>query len=165
MPFALRLFPICLVAILATSVVCAGTTEPWATPATPAPCGFGGLSYHCWPAGLYTREYIAYHALHPPVYYSYPIPRTYGYSPFAYPPGTRTPEIAAPTPEVVPNPHVPQKETVKPTANRLAHAPLRIRNPFVQPLNSDGLSQHAKLSALPNRLPQVVYPARMAEQP
>jgi hypothetical protein len=37
-------------------------------------------------------ERIPYYALYPPVYYSYPVPRTYGYSPFAYPPGTMTPE-------------------------------------------------------------------------
>lgn len=39
-------------------------------------------------------ERIPYYALYPPVYYSYPVPRTYGYSPFAYPPGVMTPEVA-----------------------------------------------------------------------
>ena len=34
---------------------------------------------------------IPYYALYPPVYYSYPVARPYGYSPFAYPPGTMTP--------------------------------------------------------------------------
>jgi hypothetical protein len=37
------------------------------------------------------NDRIPYYALYPPVYYSYPVPRTYGYSPFAYPPGTITP--------------------------------------------------------------------------
>ena len=36
---------------------------------------------------------VPYFAAHPPVYYSYPVPRTYGYSPFAYPPYVMTPEV------------------------------------------------------------------------
>src|ERR1700742_789907 len=36
---------------------------------------------------------VPYYALHPPVYYSYPVPRTYGYSPFAYPPSVMTPDV------------------------------------------------------------------------
>jgi len=51
---------------------------------------------------------VPYYAAFPPVYYSAPVPRTYGYSPFAYPPGVRTPDLPA---EVVAqeiiNPYVP----------------------------------------------------------
>ena len=34
-----------------------------------------------------------YFALHPPVYYSCPVPRSYGYSPYAYPGCMQTPEV------------------------------------------------------------------------
>jgi len=70
-----------------------------------------------------------YFALHPPVHYSAAIPRTYGYSPFAYPGTYRTPELAAPPMEVM-NPHVQPNVQVEPT-NHLANAPVMVRNPFV----------------------------------
>ncbi len=48
-----------------------------------------------------------YFAIHPPVYYSYPIPRTYGYSPFAYPGTVMTPDLPRPpVPAEIINPHV-----------------------------------------------------------
>ncbi len=49
-----------------------------------------------------------YFALHPPVYYSAPVPRTYGYSPYAYPGSVMTPEAPAPMPaaKALKNPHV-----------------------------------------------------------
>ena len=53
-------------------------------------CGYGFYDYYHY-HGLVMN--IPHFALHPPVYYSYPVPRTYGYSPFAYPPGTPTPEL------------------------------------------------------------------------
>ena len=63
--------------------------------------------------GLYSNlDYkIPYHAAYPPVYYSYPVPRTYGYSPFAYPPGTLTPDSIemAVEPVTIINPYVDQK--------------------------------------------------------
>src|SRR5262245_27891802 len=67
--------------------------------------GFGrnfgglGLGFGVWDDGddltLLYRELlknVPFYALHPPVYYSYPVPRTYGYSPFAYGPWTMTPD-------------------------------------------------------------------------
>lgn len=164
MQVVLRSFVVVIVvSILGVSVAGGGNTDPLATPAISAACGFGVAGYGWWPWGLYTREYIPYHAMHPPVYYSYPVPRTYGYSPFAYPPGTLTPGLAAPDPEVVPNPHVPPKDAVKPTATRVAGAPLRIRNPYVEQENKGGL-QDAALSAFQGRPPLVVFPARMTER-
>src|SRR5436305_15351376 len=58
--------------------------EPW--------FACGGACYAPFYA-RYGHEHIPYFALHPPVYYSYPVARTYGYSPFAYPFGSPTPEI------------------------------------------------------------------------
>lgn len=84
---------------------------------------------------------VPYFAAHPPVYYSYPVPRTYGYSPFAYPPGTMTPDVVigeAVKPVEIVNPYVP-KEQLKAagvdqsTEHRVSTEPqpLVIMNPFV----------------------------------
>ena len=50
---------------------------------------------------------IPYFALHPPVYYSGQIvPRAYGVSPFAAPPGIRPVEMSMPAPKIINNPYV-----------------------------------------------------------
>ena len=52
--------------------------------------GYGGYGGY----NVYTNsDRPPFYAMFPPVYYSYPVPRPYGYSPFAYPPGTMTPEV------------------------------------------------------------------------
>jgi hypothetical protein len=94
-------------------------------------------------ADLYRQLYnnLPYFALHPPVYYSYPVPRTYGYSPFAYGPWVMTPEVdAAPTPVTIVNPYVPNadKAPAKEASDRSAAVspqpePLVIMNPYVTP--------------------------------
>ncbi len=89
---------------------------------------------------LYLRNRIPippYFALHPPVYYSAPVARTYGYSPFAYPGDV-------PTPDVIPielskeirNPYVqPANVETQPAAvpaeDDVAQQPLMIVNPYV----------------------------------
>lgn len=58
--------------------------------------GYGGYGWGAWDIGrLYgvLAQNVPYYAAFPPVYYSVPVPRTYGYSPFAYPPGVMTPEV------------------------------------------------------------------------
>jgi hypothetical protein len=74
-----------------------------------------------------------YFSLHPPVYYSRPVARTYGYSPYAYPPQTKTPEFATPVAKVIQNQFVPplKDATKKVVKGRVAAAPVRIINPFV----------------------------------
>jgi hypothetical protein len=84
---------------------------------------------------------VPYFAAFPPVYYSYPVPRTYGYSPFAYPPGVMTPEVVmgpASEPLEIINPYVPgaQQEKTKTKSDQTAEAsrqpePLVILNPYV----------------------------------
>ncbi len=56
-----------------------------------------------------TERRVPYFAAHPPVYYSTPVPRTYGYSPFAYTPDTRTPDVVGncPQPVEILNPYAP----------------------------------------------------------
>ncbi len=103
----------------------------------------GGYDYGWDIAELYRELYhnLPYFALHPPVYYSYPVPRTYGYSPFAYPPGVMTPDIVPESqPVTINNPYVPG---TKPSANetktdRSASTasnpePLVVINPYVTP--------------------------------
>lgn len=114
-------------------------------------CGIGGIGFGlggyndiCGYAELYRQLYnnLPFYALHPPVYYSYPVPRTYGYSPFAYPPYVMTPEFAAASePLEIINPHVEGTEA-KPTkstksdrsaATSARVKPLVVMNPFVAP--------------------------------
>lgn len=104
--------------------------------------GYGG----CWDGGygwLYNtlRYEVPHFAAFPPVYYSVPVPRTYGYSPFAYPPYVRTPDVTiSAEPLTIDNPFVPSTKpasTSADTANdRAASAtnhiePLVVINPFV----------------------------------
>jgi len=85
---------------------------------------------------------VPYFAAHPPVYYSYPVPRTYGYSPFAYPPYTMTPDVVMGEehPVTIINPYVPSsQQTPAADADQSAAAsqanrqpqPLVIINPYV----------------------------------
>jgi hypothetical protein len=109
----------------------------------------GGYGYGYGLGYLYNSlDYnVPYFAAHPPVYYSYPVPRTYGYSPFAYPPGTMTPQVEGmPEPIQISNPYVPQK--AQPEAEKTADTvetrraslespaePLMIVNPYAQSNN------------------------------
>ncbi len=101
--------------------------------------GFGGYGQF----GGFGRPYAAgriktppYFALHPPVYYNAPVPRSYGYSPFAYRGNVRTPQVVEQVvPQVMLNPFVkPDSQPVKAEAaapdNDMAQA-LMIYNPFV----------------------------------
>ena len=79
--------------------------------------GNGGSCYPYF--GIDDRE-VPFYALFPPVYYSYPVPRTYGYSPFAYPPGVETPPIVNETgPKEIINPYVPPSNKAKPMSGRV----------------------------------------------
>ncbi|MEX0939486.1 MAG: hypothetical protein WDZ59_16605 [Pirellulales bacterium] len=84
-----------------------------------------------------SNRQIPYFALHPPVYYSYPVPRTYGYSPFAYPPTVMTPEVE-PEPLTVENTFLPQpaqpeeEATDRSTESTRKPEPLVVFNPYVE---------------------------------
>lgn len=109
--------------------------------------GCGGLGYGFGLGYMYNSlDYrVPYFAAHPPVYYSYPVPRTYGYSPWAYPPNVRTPEVVfEPQPLTITNPHVDassleakasvdQTTKAEPQSPGMqAPEPLVIENPFVK---------------------------------
>jgi hypothetical protein len=124
-----RLMLVALVAVVAVAVA----------PQAQACDGYGyGYGY----GYLYNSlDYnVPYFAAHPPVYYSYPVPRTYGYSPFAYPPHVMTPDVVdeSSVPVQIINPYVPSSsgEQTKPEADKTADSagqpqPLVIINPFV----------------------------------
>jgi hypothetical protein len=102
--------------------------------------GWGGCGIN-FPYGLYGSRVndVPYFSMFPPVYYSLPVPRTYGWSPFAYPPGTMTPEVEPAQPQDMVNPYVPQnkekgeaKPTSMHTAAYRAPTPQVLINPYVQ---------------------------------
>ncbi len=78
-----------------------------------------------------------YFSLHPPVYYEMPVPRPYGYGPWAYPPYMTTPEIVEPAPEIIQNKFVPQPTKQGSDKPKMVSAPLIIRNPYVTQPETD----------------------------
>jgi hypothetical protein len=83
-----------------------------------------------------------YYALFPPVYYSFPVARPYGFSPFAYPPGVMTPDVKPNAGAAMfNNPYVPSGmvDTDKTTsAGRIYY------NPFVKQADLAGASPLAE---------------------
>ena len=124
--------------VLMTLVMVLGMGAGMAAAEQPAPgWGWGcGIPFYYPFYAQYGRESIPYFALHPPVYYSYPVPRTYGYSPFAYPFGSPTPEIEwgppkvekKPEPKMMNNPHVREASHREHTGQV---EPKVIHNPYV----------------------------------
>jgi len=115
-------------AILVLAIVFAvrGSCQAW------WPSGWGGCpggvgGYVPW---LLDMERLPYFALHPPVYYSHPVPRTYGYSPFASLPDLTIFESLQAQPLPIRNPYAvssgPEAAAVSTGAT-----PLVVRNPFV----------------------------------
>ena len=110
----------------------------FASASAPAQACDGGFGYGWGIGQLYNtlENRVPYFAAHPPVYYSYPVPRTYGHSPFAYPPHFRTPEVVAePTVLEISNPYVTPKhegvEAERSVQTPSAPVPLVIHNPYV----------------------------------
>lgn len=113
-----------------------------------AQCGGYGYGLGCWDVGNLYRvlaDRVPYYAAFPPVYYSVPVPRTYGHSPFAYLPTHETPEVEMVAPLVIDNPYVPTSgETpAQPVAEpqdkvTAAPTPQVILNPFYRPLDDSG---------------------------
>ncbi|NQT14106.1 MAG: hypothetical protein HQ582_15235 [Planctomycetes bacterium] len=108
--------------------------------------GMNGYGSYAWPYAmnyllpqrLYSAGHIPvppYFSLHPPVYYSVPVARTYGYSPYAYPPGTRTPDVPRQRSKMIQNKFfVPGKTTGASATDRVAATTSSARtiiNPYV----------------------------------
>jgi len=96
--------------------------------------GFPGLyNYYVNPYYPSDRR-MPYFAEHPPVYYSFPVARPYGLSPYAYPPTYEPPVVVEPL--VVPNPHVKAKPSAAEIEDRRAERrrapePVVVWNPYV----------------------------------
>ncbi len=116
--------------------------------------GYWGYSCIC-------AESAPYFALHPPVYYSLPVPRTYGYSPFPYPPGVLTPASNLPRPQVVRNVYggreAPADDEI--ALRQPGPSPLTIINPFVEQSGKSAANWGTRRR---QPAPQVVYPALLA---
>jgi hypothetical protein len=122
---------------------------------------FGSPFWGCgWGWNTYATESVPYYALNPPVYYSFRVARTYGYSPFPYPPNVLTPGSQPPRSMLVGNPYAPRAEEEAGEFGREVQ-PLRIDNPFVE---HPERAASARLSPTTHR-PQVVYPAALASAP
>jgi hypothetical protein len=102
----------------------------------------------------YVDQQPPYFAVHPPVYYSYPVSRTYGLLPYPYLPRPSTREATPPQPVVVLNPYVAQPD-------QDSTGPEVIINPFVADSDDAETLPEARL---PGRV-QVSYPAAMFDQP
>ena len=90
---------------ICAAVVLAFVSASASTAKAGGPCGCGWGNY-----SVYVQDRIPYFAQHPPVYYSYVVPRPYGYSPYAYPETVMTPERPpAAKPATLINPFVPRK--------------------------------------------------------
>ncbi len=117
----------------------------------------------CWTYG-YASTYLSdvpYFSLYPPVYYSYRVARTFGYSPFAYPPGVMTPGSESPRPIVVQSVYASGEAAEASETRQGGPPPLRIDNPFVAESERAGVT---KGRATPLRHPQVVFPAALAQR-
>lgn len=86
---------------------------------------------------LYNTSHVPvppYFSLQPPVYYTQPVGRTYGYSPYAYPPYIMTPEakaVAKPMPATISNPYVtPVKPDAKQAKKTDGNTAAIVDNPF-----------------------------------
>jgi hypothetical protein len=88
---------------------------------------FSGNGLYNWSGG----NSPPFYALFPPVYYSHPVGRPYGYSPFAYPPGIMTPAVAPTPAKQVANPYVPRKPASQ-AGERTAAVAREIINPYVR---------------------------------
>jgi hypothetical protein len=91
---------------------------------------------------------VPHFAAFPPVYYSAPVARSYGYSPFAYPPGTMTPQLAAESqPVEIINPHFTPATSTSTEAveDKVTQAkitqPLLVMNPYVSPRMAEASAQ------------------------
>ena len=98
---------------------------------------FGG---HGFVRGYTPREQPPYFAKFPPVYYSHPVKRPYGFSPYAVPGGIAPAEMsyAKPTPVTVKNPFfkgdVVPVQAPKNKNSEIKNKSVRIMNPYVTKL-------------------------------
>ena len=123
-------------------------------------CGFGGYGFGSGiPYSVNVQDSPPYFAMYPPVYYSHPVPRPYGFSPFAYPPGMATPNgVVLYSSTVMPNRQARHRVKPQTTVGKTAAAPLVIENPFVRKEGQLAAKASVKPSGKAAPQPLVVYP-------
>jgi hypothetical protein len=92
----------------------------------------GGFPWNNYFSSPYAASRIPtppYFAIHPPVYYSAPIPRTYGYSPYAYPGTVRTPDLESPKTAMIVNPYATKNASDKKPLKTASKSRM-VLNPF-----------------------------------
>ena len=104
--------------------------------------GFFGYSGSPYSLGLIPTP--PYYSIHPPVYYSHSVPRTYGYSPYAYPGTVPTPEVVEP--EIIDNPHATPAPSEEPAAMLKTVRFQMIYNPYVRDELKQGAERVAAVS-------------------
>ena len=139
-----RFWAMCVVSGLAlalslTSTARAGVRSPYL---------MAYYGYHS--PSIYSLEQPPYFALHPPVYYSYPVARPYGFSPYPCPAGVMPAEFASPRPSWS------VRSRKRPIETRSGERPpLRILNPFVVKPDDPAAAE----GTFPSPKPQVIRPA------
>jgi hypothetical protein len=92
-------------------------------------------SYSGWFPGFFPRssdlERLPHYAIFPPVYYSHPVPRSYGGSPFASLPEVPVSESSPIQPLLVRNPYVASPAGTEVAEPSSTGGALIVRNPFV----------------------------------
>ena len=127
---------IAVLAVIATPDKAQAQYGNWGGSIVPYPYATG---YFSSPYSLGQVPTPPYFALHPPVYYSRPVARSYGYSPYVYPGTTMTPEVVEEIigPEIIENPYCSPTSTGKPlkedpSVKSASVRPTWIINPYVQ---------------------------------
>jgi len=118
---------VCVVLLVPVASADPGVAVTW--------CGYGPYwgagPYGWWYPYAYQYERIPYFALFPPVYYSYPVSRPYGYSPFNYFYDAGMPEAQLAGPLTVSNPYVSRTAANQAKPGPQMGGPPRIDNPYV----------------------------------
>ncbi|NQT37375.1 MAG: hypothetical protein HQ581_07805 [Planctomycetes bacterium] len=139
--------------IVATAVMCVGLFVVLPGDASGQDSGASSWGWGPGAAGLwfspnfYQQEHLPYFTVHPPVYYKdAPVARTYGYSPFAYPVGTRTPNVGPAAPVTIRNQFVPRNVTKEASRDLVTQTPRRIVNPYYRDPSRENPSPAAYLA-------------------
>jgi hypothetical protein len=116
--------------------------------------------YGVYPHSSYSCDYVPYYAMHPPVYYSYHTARTYGESPYPYPPGMASAQQAfsTPSPQIIKNEYADEDSSSQAEKTYPTGQPLRISNPFVEQSDTSAMVKGAKWGEKKVSKPLVVYP-------
>jgi hypothetical protein len=109
--------------------------------------------------GTYSQESVPYYALHPPVYYSHPVSRTYGLLPFPYVPETWPCQAGFDRTKTVTNQFVEQPADEEGLA---AKGPLLVMNPFVERNEVSSQVMKASWETTVASKTKVIYPSKMA---